>query len=71
MDYEKIIEENDNLIPSDWYVPARTALDVFTWAMKQVSYGIKFSDVVINDYIRKYRESIENKAIALGEEKKV
>lgn len=71
MDLKKTIEENDNLIPSNWYVPAQTALNVFTWAMKQVSYGIKFSDGMINHYITQYREAIENKAIALGGEKKV
>ena len=59
-----------DFIPSNWYIDARKAWSVFAWAMIQIRNGATIrrgSDV--NDFIHKYWEYIEDRAISIGEEK--
>ena len=59
-----------DFIPSNWYIDARKAWSVFAWAMIQIWNGATIRrDSDVNDFIHKYWEYIEDRAISIGEEK--
>lgn len=74
LDIEKIRarckEEGKDFIPSNWYIPARKALEIFAWAMIQIRNGSTIrADKDVDNFIHKYWEYIEDKAISVGEER--
>ena len=73
IDYEQIAvkckEEGRDCIPSNWYVPAQKAWQVFAWAMLQIRKGAVIrSDNDVDSFIHKYWEYIEDHAVAYGKE---
>lgn len=73
LDFNKIKvrceEEGRDFIPSNWYVPARKAWQVFSWALIQIRNGsVIRSDTEVEKFIHKYWEYIEDRAISIGEE---
>lgn len=73
LDFEKISarckEEGKDFIPSNWYIPAKKAWEVFAWAMIQVRNGTTIrTDKEVDKFIHHYWEYIEDRAISVGEE---
>lgn len=74
LDLEKISvrckEEGKDFIPSNWYVPARKAWEMFAWAMIQLRRGSTIrTDKEVDNFIHKYWGYIEDRAISVGEER--
>ena len=66
---EKCKDEGKDFIPSNWYIPARKAWEVFAWAIVQVRNGTTIrTDKEVEKFIHRYWEYIEDRAIAMGEE---
>lgn len=62
-------EEGKDFIPSNWYVPARKAWEIFAWAVIQLRCGTRINtNKQVDDFVHKYWEYIEDKAISVGEE---
>ena len=73
LEFEKIRvrckEEGKDFIPSNWYVPARKAWEIFAWAVIQLRCGVMIhTDKQVDDFVHKYWEYIEDRAISVGEE---
>ena len=73
IDFKKIEvtckEEGKDFIPSNWYIDARKAWQVFAWAIIQIRNGATIRrDSDVDDFIHKYWEYIEDRAISIGEE---
>ena len=65
----KYKKEDKDVIPSNWYVPARKAWEIFAWAVIQLRCGTRINtNKQVDDFIHKYWEYIEEKAISVGEE---
>lgn len=76
LDFEKISarskEEGKDFIPSNWYIPARKAWEIFAWALVAMRNGMKVrSDKDVDRFIHRYWEYIEDRAITFGEEKEI
>lgn len=74
MDYKAISvrcnEEGRDYIPSNWYIPARKAWQIVAWLLIQLRNEAKIRDDKTTDkMIHQYWAYIEDKAIAVGEEK--
>ena len=62
-------EEGKDFIPSNWYVPARKAWEIFAWAVIQLRCGTRINtNKQVDDFVHKYWEYIEDRAISVGEE---
>ena len=62
-------EEGKDFIPSNWYVPARKAWEIFAWAMIQIRNGsIIRTDKEVDKFIHQFWEYVEDRAISVGEE---
>lgn len=73
LDFEKVKcrckEEDKDFIPTNWYIPARKAWEVFAWAMIQIRNGSTIRcDSDVDRFIHKYWGYIEEYAIAYGKE---
>jgi len=72
LNFEKISakskEEGKDLIPSNWYIPAQKAWEVFAWALGMRHVMSLYPDKEIDSFIHQYWEYIENHAITFDEE---
>lgn len=74
IDFKKIEvtckEEGRDFIPSNWYIDARKAWQVFAWAIIQIRNGATIRrDSDVDDFIHKYWKYIEDRAISIGGER--
>lgn len=62
-------EETKDFIPSNWYIPARQAWEMFAWAVVQIRNGSTIrTDKEVEKFVHQYWDYIEDRAISVGEE---
>ena len=62
-------EETKDSIPSNWYISARQAWEMFAWAVVQIRNGTTIrSNKEAERFIHQYWEYIEEHAFAYGKE---